>query len=276
MIINFIKDSILKFFGYFGYEIRKIPPKKTPSEEEYKLFLEFDYSPATINRPIGDLNTFFRDIRERGFDCKYVLDIGSNKTQWSRLLKKAFPDAVFFLIDPIIEMKDYLDKFCDESKGSEYMITAVGSAPGKKTLTLSGDFYEGSTLIYNEFPGLKKNNRQREADIVTIDSLIENKKLKRIPDIVKIDVQGFELEVLKGSELLFGKTDLFIIEVSLFKFNEFAPVILDVIKFMADRNYTIYDIPGFLRRPLDGALGQLDVGFVRNGSHLKSSNKWAK
>ena len=56
---------------------------------------------------------------------------------------------------------------------------------------------------------------------------------------------------------------------------EGQPLIREVISFMGDRGYEIYDITEFLRRPLDGALGQIDLAFAKNNGVLRNSNKWS-
>jgi len=52
------------------------------------------------------------------------------------------------------------------------------------------------------------------------------------------------------------------------------PVFSDVINFMLARDYVVYDFAGFLRRPLDGALGQCDICFVKKNGFLRKSNDW--
>lgn len=66
-------------------------------------------------------------------------------------------------------------------------------------------------------------------------------------------------------------------EVSLFDFSDGMdmPIISDVINFMLRYNYVVYDFPGFLRRPLDGALGQCDICFVKKDSFLRKSKEWS-
>src|SRR6266436_4167158 len=91
----------------------------------------------------------------------------------------------------------------------------------------------------------------------------DDSEKRQIPDLVKLDVQGFELEALKGATQLFGRTEVFIME---------TPVFHEVVQFMADRGYLTYDFPGFLRRPRDGALGQCGVCFVRENSPLRESS----
>ena len=83
-----------------------------------------------------------------------------------------------------------------------------------------------------------------------------------MPDMVKLDVEGFELEALKGASELFGRTDLFVIEIALYRFSG-RPMIHEVVPFMAQRGYFVYDIAGFIRRPYDGAIGLIDLCFSR-------------
>jgi len=96
-----------------------------------------------------------------------------------------------------------------------------------------------------------------------------------MPDLVKLDVQGFELEVLSGAETTFGRTELFIVETSLFRFLPNQPLIREVISFMADRDYELYDITAHLRRPYDGALGQVDLAFVKADGRFRAEAKWS-
>lgn len=170
-------------------------------------------------------------------------------------------------------METKLNEFCRSNPGSKYFLYGAGSKKEKLYLTLGGDNLTGSNLVYEENEFLKKANEQREIQIITIDSLIENKEMS-VPDFVKIDIQGFELEALKGVGKLFQNTEVFIIETNFFEFMKGVPIAHDVILFMAERGYVFYDIPWFLRRPYDGALAQMDVCFVKRKGLLRDSNIW--
>jgi hypothetical protein len=131
----------------------------------------------------------------------------------------------------------------------------------------------GSSFLPPQDAALQNNGRQRLTPVVTIDSVLADHRGFH-PDFVKLDIQGFELRALAGATSIFGRTEMLILEVSLFEFMVGQPLARDVIAFMGDRGYEIYDIPGFLRRPFDGALGQMDLAFVRQGGRLRSSDQW--
>lgn len=256
-----IKNMIRKALKLTGYEIRRI---------EHSGIAEV----GSERRPVGSFKLLLQDLKKRGLICKTILDVGANRGHWSRMAKEVYPDASFYLIEPQIEMKQDLQNFCMQFKDSAYLLAGAGAKKGKLTLTVWDDL-AGSSFLPTANSNLLEVGKQREVEIVTIDDLLDSSKLA-LPDLVKLDIQGFELEALRGAERTFGSTEVFILEVSLFPFNDGPgmPTFADVINFMLERDYVVYDFPGFLRRPLDGALGQCDVCFVKRDGFLRRSNDW--
>jgi hypothetical protein len=66
----------------------------------------------------------------------------------------------------------------------------------------------------------------------------------------------------------------FILETSLFSFLSRMLIRRDCIVFMADREYELYDITEFLRRPAEGALGQIDIAFVKGRGCFRLHARW--
>ena len=114
----------------------------------------------------------------------------------------------------------------------------------------------------------------RKVSVETLDGLAGQGKIVEAPDLAKLDVQGFELEVLKGATKALRGTSMFILEVSLFEFWKGQPILAEVVAFMDQHGYVLYDVPGVYRRRLDGALGQVDFAFVPRSSSLRVSNMW--
>lgn len=253
-----MKSAIKKLFYLLGFEIKKTT-----------------FPIGSPQRPVGDMKKLLEDLKYRGLNCKAILDVGANKTDWSRMAKSVFTDAVFCLIEPQVEMEEGLKSFCDGSNNNSiYIIAGAGATSETKYLTIWDDM-AGSSFLPKEDDNLKDKGKQRAIDIVTIDEIVASNKFD-IPQLAKLDIQGYELEALKGAEKLFGITEAFILEVSLFSFEDVQgmPIFSDIVNFMLERNYLVYDFPGFSRRPLDGALGQCDICFVKRDGFLRASNKW--
>lgn len=226
------------------------------------------------SRQTGDINILFNDFLKRGLKINYILDIGAHSAGWIRNAVQYYPEATAYLIEPLSEMEKSLKQFCVDHPGSKYFLNGAGAREETLYLTAESSL-EGATFVPEINPYLISSKIQREIKVITVDSLIKA-GLISIPEIVKIDVQGYELEVLKGAELLFGKTEAFILEISLFEFVKGTPVFSEVISFMAQRGYEVYDFAGFLRRPFDGALGQIDVCFAMKDGYLRARNDWHK
>lgn len=87
-------------------------------------------------------------------------------------------------------------------------------------------------------------------------------------------MQGFELEVLKGAAASLDRIEVAILEASLYRPNPEAITMSDCIEFMEARGFQLYDLPGYHRRPFDGALGQVDLAFVAGWSPLVAHRTW--
>lgn len=249
-----LKNTIQGLCHSFGYEINKMPRRLSGTR-----------------RPVGNMVCFLEDLAGRGFQPKHILDVGANEGNWSRLAAGVFPNANFVLIEPQSEMNPYLEKFCKEHPSTQKIEAGAGAEKGSLTLTVWDDF-QGSSFLAASDPVTRGNKQTRTVEIVTIDSLYADPE--KLPDLVKLDVQGFELEALKGAASLFGKTELFILEASLYKFLPDCPTFSSVVEFMSKRGYEVYDIPGFARRPYDGALGQIDLAFAQKDGFLMKCAEW--
>jgi hypothetical protein len=123
--------------------------------------------------------------------------------------------------------------------------------------------------IKNEVEGGMVDGQPRTIASVTLDALVQKEHLHG-SYLVKIDVQGAELDVLKGAEELCMHTECFILEVSLFRSFVHGADLYDVVVYMKERGFVVYDIASLLYRPFDNALCQMDIVFVRETGPLRS------
>jgi FkbM family methyltransferase len=84
-------------------------------------------------------------------------------------------------------------------------------------------------------------------------------------DLIKIDVQGAELDILKGGEKTMRNASYALLELSLLDYNQGAPLIGEVIDKMIEYGFCIVDILEYHRFPhlYGGAIFQIDALFKK-------------
>ena len=114
----------------------------------------------------------------------------------------------------------------------------------KVVLTIWPDL-SGSSFVPDVDSSQLRIGKQRKTSVVTIDSLLSETYPDFVPDLIKLDIQGFELEALSGANTTFGRTEVFIVETSVIRLSAMSPFTREVISFMFDRGYELYDITGY-------------------------------
>jgi FkbM family methyltransferase len=134
-------------------------------------------------------------------------------------------------------------------------------------------FYEQESASSVLPESAKQDQFSVQLPMRTLDAITRNTRFQR-PDLIKLDVQGYEIEVLKGGRETLRFASVVLIEVNFLPIYRGTPLLKEVIAFLGDAEFAAYDISGLIRRPLDGALWQADFVFVRNGSALVASDRY--
>ena len=111
---------------------------------------------------------------------------------------------------------------------------------------------------------------ERTTEIRTVDSLVDEVGATG-PYLLKVDVQGAELDVLAGATATLRSTELVVLEVSFLDFFENSASFAEIVAFMVESVFSVYDLLGVAYRPLDGALAQADLLFARSSGPLRAS-----
>ena len=209
-------------------------------------------------------------LKKKKFYPETIIDVGVAKG--TKPLYVKFPKSYILLIEPIKSYEFFLKKILKKYTGS-YCLAAASKDKGEVSFNIHPTHMDGSSLLKEEI-GVKADGYQIKVPTVKIDDLVKDKELKN-PFLIKVDVQGAELEVLRGAEITMQSTEVIILEVSLFKFMKGAPDLYEVIKFMKDHGFVTYDILRGCYRPLDKALGQVDIIFVKEYGIFRKDHRFA-
>ena len=227
---------------------------------------------VALHRQGVDVDAFERFRRpwfaELGINT--VLDIGANTGQFARLMREVLPHARIYSFEPLPDCFRALREWADGTAGVHAYNCGIGSAEGELTIFRNpyadtSSFRPMTELCRDQFPFTQGEQRPISVPVRPLDSL--EGELEIEPGLmVKIDVQGFEDEVIAGGRRLLSRARLVIMEVS------FAPLYDGVASFdalYASMREMGFEFRGFLDQlvgPADGAVLQGDAMFLKSGT----------
>jgi FkbM family methyltransferase len=208
-----------------------------------------------------------RRMKRAGLEPRTVFDVGV--ATGTPPLYDVWEDVRYVLIDPLAESLPFMQRICDEHPGSLAISAAAGPARGKGRLVVPATL-SGSSLILG-----RHNGELRRVPIVTLDGLVDDHRLEP-PHLVKIDVQGFELEVLTGAERMLGQTAALIVEASLWADRKKRGIVelSTLISWLRERNFVLYDIAELRRRKHDEAITEMDLVFCPADSPMRAMTRY--
>ena len=199
---------------------------------------------------------YFR-LRDFGFRPSGIIDVGAHVGDWTRSIRKVFPVTPVLMIEARQSQSHFLERACRDMENVDYSIALLGSESRDAV-----EFYvhdTGSSLFS------ERSNVTRSSSLLhmtTLDEVVNADLRLKAPLFLKLDVQGAELEVLRGAMTTISIAEVVQLEIQILNYNEGAPSAAQVIAFMDDRGFAIFDIAGFVR-PNGEDLVQMDVIFVR-------------
>lgn len=164
---------------------------------------------------------------------KVVYDIGACVLHWTRKAKEVWPAAQYFLFDANDQVEPIM-----KASGHPYWIDLLTDVDGKeltfykKSDNLGGNsYYKENTEHYSESDGIATVGW-------TLDGIVSDNQWP-LPDLIKIDVQGAEMDILRGATKCLTQCNDIILEAQHINYNAGAPRDTEVFKFMESIGYEI-------------------------------------
>jgi len=218
---------------------------------------------------VPDTESSLRQMKRRGFNPAVALEIGAYVGDWTRSFKRTFSDAKVLMIEPQASKASALSRVKSELPNVEVQLALLGPRP-----EASVGFCELESASSVLVEAANKRPPTTHLPMTTLDVLTGGGPFAR-PDFMKLDVQGYEIEVLRGGTRALESVESVLMEVNLLRLYDGARLFHEVAEFMGKLGFQVYDLCSLIRRPYDGAVWQADVIFIRNSSPLISSTRWS-
>lgn len=214
-----------------------------------------------------DMGFALRVLQRNGFAPSHAIDAGAYTGEWALLCKAVFPAIQILMVEPAEERRDALEQLSAKHRELSYRRALL--AARNQTLHFREQLTNSEVVV-------EPSADTRAIQATTLDDLIADAAFGQ-PQLLKIDTQGYDLEVLRGSSKTLAGVEVIITEMSLIPLHATAPSFRDFVDWLDDAGFRLLDICGAMRRPVDDALWQIDAVFVRKESPLGATAAgWAK
>ncbi|OSQ53511.1 FkbM family methyltransferase [Marivita geojedonensis] len=195
-----------------------------------------------------------------------IYDVGANVGTWAQLAHSQFPRAEIHAFEPLEKHLARLRKFATETDRVHIHEVALGAKSGIHTLHVT-NFSDASSLLELGAKGAEvwglSESEQINVPVERLDDRIAELALA-YPGLIKLDVQGFELEVLTGGTEALRRAHSVLIELSFEEIYEGQPASHEVLGFLAEAGFVLRAFGKGVR--LGEPVFQIDALFMRRAS----------
>ena len=204
-----------------------------------------------------------------GFAPRLVFDIGAYHGEFADLCLQRWPTADVSCFEPAAKEAQYLIQRFGIDERVRVFSTLVGARERTDVILHLND--TGSSVLADH-SGVQRPTQA--CTMRTVDAVVVEEHADRAPDLLKIDVQGYELDVLEGAEHSLARISAILVETNLIDVYEGAALLPKLMAWLDARGWVPYDVCGLIRRPLDRALWQADFVFVQREHELRRDKRW--
>ena len=230
-------EVICDHTGSYTFRVDRDMPAKSQEPPEQRRLRELG---SWDLLPLKHVEYLQRMRDEMGVKPKVVYDIGACVLHWTNKAKVIWPDAEFC----VCEAMDATE-FLYQEAGLKYNLGLLSDEDGKVIEFYENTEHPGGNSYYREneeyspaAEHLFSESHKVVKQAITLDTVV---KLKGFPpaDLIKMDVQGAEMDILKGAEESLKSCRDLILELQKIKYNTGAPLDEEVIAYVESLGFRL-------------------------------------
>lgn len=203
-------------------------------------------------------------LKQAGWDFKTIIDGGANLGQFSRACANGFPNARVIAFEPLPEVSEQLKVNLSDHANHEVQNCALGNEDGEIEFNQTDDTQCSSVLSVSESADWMPNSintRILKVPLQKLDTIFSDAELAS-PVLLKLDLQGYELEAIKGAVDLLAKVDCILLEAVFDEVYVGEPSLNEIWRHLNQQGFVI---SGILNTMTDasGKIVQVDALFVK-------------
>lgn len=181
---------------------------------------------------------YLKKLKEEfNFEPEVIYDIGACVLHWTNESLKIWPNSTYYLFEGM----DSVGVLYDEI-GFEYHLGVLSDVDNKELIFYQSNESPGGNSYYKEDSWATElhygKDSERIVKTITVDTVVKEKKFK-LPDLVKIDVQGCEVDILKGMTETLKTCKHLIVELQHSQYNIGAPLNVESISFIESLGFEL-------------------------------------
>lgn len=182
-------------------------------------------------------------VLSNAFSVQSIIDVGvAGGTPW---LYRQFPDSDLILVDPLDEVPSLYRML----RGRSFEIHNCAAGASNGTVIINVDKTRPSlSSIKNRSQLTKRDGHEvveREVVMKTLDKIVAESKFATEKLGLKVDTEGFELDVLKGATETLKRCDFVVCEASIEKRFEQSYDFSELVLYMDKMNFRVSKILSF-------------------------------
>lgn len=195
-----------------------------------------------------------------GHEPKVIYDIGGCVLHWTNVARQIWTDAQFYVCEAMSEVEPiYIENGIEN-----YNLGVLSDVDGRELTFYQNTDHPGGNSYYKENSDINpvadtyfNDKHARKVIARSLDAVVAEKGWP-LPDLIKMDVQGAELDILKGAENTLKRCKNLILELQKVEYNKHAPLRDDVISYLNSIGFVMAGDRPFCDNGPDG-----DFQFIR-------------